>query len=72
MDVLQSPSRRALRFCAKPHHEYREVEMAGFNELLGTGSIACRSGDGQFKKLINSIKEFYLGGGVEEDAAGPA
>jgi hypothetical protein len=41
------------------NHGYREVEMAGFNELLGTRSIACRSGDGQFKKLINSIKEFY-------------
>ena len=41
--------------------------MAGFNELLGTRSIACRSGDGQFKKLINSIKEFYSGGG---DAGG--
>ena len=46
--------------------------MAGFNELLGTRSIACRWGDGQFKKLMNSIKEFYSGVGVEEDAARPA
>jgi hypothetical protein len=48
---------------AKPHHGYREVEMAGFNTLIGTGRIARESGTRQLKMLMRSIKEIYSGQG---------
>jgi hypothetical protein len=46
---------------AKPHHGYREVEMAGFNTLIGTGRIAREPGTRQLKMLMRSIKEIYSG-----------
>jgi hypothetical protein len=47
-----------------PHHEYKEVEMAGFNtdmehDDLQRARIARAEGARQSKKLMHGIKEFY-------------
>ncbi len=47
---------------AKLLHEYREVEMAGFNAYLELGRIARELRVIQSKKLMWGIKGIYLSG----------